>query len=278
MSEREKAKTLADILPTWKDNLFNGTPPARHKIGEIFNSVLVASGQVLLIGAPPSWGKTSLVMSWAFDFLYLQPDLRACVMNVEMMPADLLCREVARQSGVGLTDLNSRAFRNVENYRQDVQEATEKLSTIKNRLTFVPYPFTIEHLYEVVKEHRSDFIVLDYIQRITLDGKPVKDPRQQNGDCMTQIRKIANGGRAVIVVSAVARDKTNGKAYSNLTLGSFRESGELEYGADSGYLLERNVDYFTLRNVKARNTPTKDIDLVFDGDCQRWSQAVKGAE
>ncbi len=272
----KKVKTLADLLPTFSNNLMTGNPPKRFNIGEDFKQVCIAPKQVLLIGSPPSKGKTSLVMGWTFDALYNDPDLRACVLNVEMTPDDLLCREVARQSGVGLTDIQSRLFRNVKDYRESVGKAIETIGTIKDRVAFVDFPFSLEHLAKVVMGHESDLIILDYIQRITPNNKPPKDQRQQNSDCMNLIRKIAQCGKAIIVVSACSRDKgSNGKAYSNLTLGSFRESGELEYGADNCYILHLDDGNGKLQHVKARHSRQEDIYLRFDGDCQRWSKAER---
>jgi len=268
--------TLADLLPKFSNNLMTGKPPRRYNIGDAFKQVCVSPGQVLLLGAPPNKGKTSLVMQWVFDALYNDPNLRACVLNVEMYPDDLLCREVARQSGVGLTDIQSRLFRNVMDYKESVGKAIETIGTIKDRLTFVESPYTLEHVAEVLTEHKSELIVLDYIQRITPDGKPSKDLRQQNSDCMSAIRAIAGWGKAVVVVSACARDKgSKGRAYENLSMGSFKESGELEYGADSCYLLNLDCGNGKLHHVKARHSRLEDVYLHFDGDCQRWSKAVR---
>jgi replicative DNA helicase len=260
----------------WKDNLLHGQPPKRINIGEDFASVPVRPGQVLIIGAPPGAGKTSLVMSWTFDALYLQADLRAVVLNVDMPTADLLDREVARQSGVGATDIDNRLFRNQAEYQTDVVEAIEKIGTIKDRLQFVPPPFTLEHVAKVISEHNADLIILDYLQMITPDGKPVKDLRTTNNVCLASIRKIANWGKAVIVVSSVARDKgSKGRAYENLSLGSFKESGEIEFGADNCFILSMDGERGVLNHFKHRHAKGENVYLTFNGDCHQWSKSVK---
>ncbi len=268
---------LKNLMPKFNYDLMEGIPPRRYNLGDAFAGVVVRPYQFLVIGSPPGVGKTSLIMGGTFDFLYNQPDLRALVLNVEMPPDDLLCREVARQSGIGLTDIDNRLFRNVAEYRADVEEALAKIGSINDRLAFCSFPFTLEHVAKVILDHKSDLIVLDYVQRITASSKPVKDQRQGATDVMNGIRKIANWGKAVIVVSSVARDKgSKGRAYENLSLGSFKESGEIEFGADNCYLLSMDGETGKLHHVKARHSKKADVYLTFDCDCHRWN--VSGGE
>ena len=63
-----------------------------------------------------------------------------------------------------------------------------------------------------------------------------------------------------------------------LNLASFRESSELEFGADDAFILvpDENADYdtvtVTLRHLKARHTAPKDLVLEFDRRTQRFAE------
>ena len=75
------------------------------------------------------------------------------------------------------------------------------------------------------------------------------------------------------------RSSKDGKGRSTydgdaLNLASFRESSELEFGADDAFILVRDPDDETgviLRHLKARHTEAKDIALTFDRPRQRFT-------
>ncbi len=86
-------------------------------------------------------------------------------------------------------------------------------------------------------------------------------------------REIAMGGRAVIAVSAVSRQKSSSgnSNYEKLGLASFRGSSELEFSTDDAYVIERteNGDVVA-RHVKARHGKRTDLHLTFDGEHQSF--------
>ena len=126
-------------------------------------------------------------------------------------------------------------------------------------------------------------MVLDYIQRIPPPGQHA-DNRASVNSTMDYLRQFADAGVAVLVVAAVGRTKdSKGRtSYSGdgLNLATFRESSELEFGADDAFMLvpsEDGGDYgtvtVTLRHLKARHTEPKDLVLEFDRRTQRFTEA-----
>jgi replicative DNA helicase len=91
---------------------------------------------------------------------------------------------------------------------------------------------------------------------------------------MADVRRLADAGCGVLAVSAVGRQKDqHGRSgYDGLNLASFRESSELEYGADAAYLLVRSADSdeILLKCVKNRNDEPRDVPLRFVGEFQRF--------
>ena len=94
---------------------------------------------------------------------------------------------------------------------------------------------------------------------------------------MSYLRQFADANAAVIVVSSVGRQKdTRGRssyAGDSLNLASFKESGELEFGADDAYILAPSPDdrhVHELKHLKARHREQEHIVLRFDGRIQRF--------
>ena len=99
---------------------------------------------------------------------------------------------------------------------------------------------------------------------------------------MDYLRQFADAGVAVIVVAAVSRSKdSKGRSTYDgdaLNLASFRESSELEFGADDAFILVKDPDDddtgVILKHLKARHTEAKDIALIFDRPHQRFESRM----
>ena len=102
---------------------------------------------------------------------------------------------------------------------------------------------------------------------------------------MDYLRQFADAGVAIIVVAALARSKdAKGRSsYTDgLSLASFRETSELEYGADDAFILAPADDdksdgeassRVVLKHLKSRHGETRDIALNFDRKHQRFTPA-----
>src|SRR5207302_3737634 len=130
----------------------------------------------------------------------------------------------------------------------------------------------------------AGLIVLDYIQRIAAPGEH-GDRRGAVDATMSYLRQFADAGTAIIVVAALARSK-DAKGRSSygegLNLASFRETSELEYGADDAFILtptddgegqEGPIRRVVLKHLKSRHGETRDIPLMFDRPHQRFTPA-----
>ena len=122
-----------------------------------------------------------------------------------------------------------------------------------------------------------DHSVSDRLQgsRAELRGALVAGQFRGDPDRAANVRELPAG---VIVVAAVSRGKdSKGRStYSGdaLTLASFRESSELEFGADDAFILVPDEDdTVVLRHLKARHSEAKDLMLQFDRRRQRFEAA-----
>ena len=255
------------VYAGWRDNVLTGTGPV------VFPHTLpvpeISPGQVTLLGGAPGAGKTALVMACVVEALRHTPTLKALVANVEM-PADvLLDRQLARLSGVEAEVIRHRRFTAEHADRLDAGLAT--VESFADRLAFLEPPFDLANVARAADAHGADVVVLDYLQRIMPPGD-VADPRLRANAVMDMLRLFAGQGCAVLALSAVgrSRDAAGRSTYSAaaMSLASFRDSGELEYGADNAFLLapvdENDKSVVQLSHLKSRHGAEHTIDLHFD--------------
>jgi replicative DNA helicase len=279
MSEA-RFQSVADLLNPWRDDVLSGKPPTLYPIGTgELARIEIGPGLVTLIGGAPAQGKTALSMQWVTDALMLTPGLKALVCNVEMGPDTLLDRQLARLADIDLTLIRYRRL-TAENSTA-IQRGMEALGSLADRLAFVRPPFDLTNLARSADAFGADLLLLDYIQRIGPHGEHAGQ-RGAVAATMGSLRQFAEAGVAIIVVAALARSKdSKGRSsYSDgLSLASFRETSELEYGADDAFILVPNdgegddSSRVILKHLKSRHGEARDIALSFDRKHQRFTSA-----
>ncbi len=270
-------QTAADVFDGWRDEVLTGSPPVLWPVGlgELAR-LEIGPGLVTLLGGAPGVGKTAFVMQLVTDALRLTPTLRALVCNVEMPPGVLLDRQLSRLSGIDATTIRYRRF--AAEHAERIDQAMHTLEPLADRLAFVRPPFNLGNVAASADAFHADLLVLDYIQRIPPPGDHA-DKRVAVNATMDRLRRFADEGvYAVLVVAAVGRvkDSKGRSSYSGdgLNLASFRESSELEFGADDAFIVvpdEKNPDQVVLRHLKSRHGATQDLVLQFDRACQRFT-------
>lgn len=267
--------TGAALLESWEHDLWHGEPPERWPLGPgaLATEIDFGPGEVVLIGGAPGAGKTAFATGAVFDALRAVPDLKALICNVEMTPEALLNRQLARLSGINLRTIQNRGVNDLWRPGQErIRDAIEIMRAILPRVAFLGMPYSLAHAAEAADEFGARCVLLDYIQRIAAPGEHASQ-RESIEAGMGCIRAMAQAGAGVLVLSAVARQKsTNGSSYSGLNLASFRGSSELEFAADSAYALHDGdkPEMVILHACKRRNGATKDIPLRFERDLQRF--------
>jgi replicative DNA helicase len=269
--------SAADALAGWRDDVLSGTPPTLYPAGTgELAGLEIGPGLVELFGGAPGAGKTAFTMQLVLDALRLTPALRALVCNVEMPPAVLLDRQLTRLSGIDLATIRHRRL--TADHAGRIEAGLATLEAVCDRLCFVRPPFTLENVAAAADAFSAGLLLLDYIQRIPPPGDH-GDKRGSVNATMDFLRQFADAGTAVLVVSAVGRTK-DGRGRSSyagegLNLASFRESSELEFGADDAFILapDGGPGSVTLKHLKSRHGAALDIALHFDGALQRFTPA-----
>lgn len=273
-----------ELIRGWRHDLDAGTPPTLYPVAEPDNPLArieIGPGLVSLFGGPPGAGKTALAMQLVVDALRLTPALKVLVANVEMPPEALFDRQFSRLSGIDLHTVRHRKL--TAEHADRIARGMATLEGIAPRLAFLRPPWTVENLANSADAFQAELIVMDYVQRFTPPGEHLQKKSSVDA-VMDYARRMADCGAALVIVAAVGRqrDEKGRSGYGGLSLASFRESSELEYGADDAFLLVRDdpdeAARVTLKHAKSRHGEPLDIPLRFNGSLQRFEPDLDAAD
>jgi len=137
-------------------------------------------------------------------------------------------------------------------------------------VAFVRAPFNLSSVAAAADDFDANIILIDYLQRIGVPGEN-GDRRGALDAAMGHLRRFADEGVAVVAISAVARqkDRAGSSSYDGerLSLASFRESSELEFGCDDAFIVSptgKDSEDVKLRHLKSRHSEPRDLKLRFD--------------
>jgi len=263
-----------DLFEEWVNDVRSGTGPAIYR--HAFPFPEIGPGLVTLIGGAPASGKTTFATQTTVEMLRHNPTIRVLTCNCEMAPTALYDKILARLSGIDAHDIRHRRLGDEHEDRLATAMAT--MEGFVDRMSFMNAPFDIRNVAATADAVGADVIVIDYIQRFTIPSDD-SEARQRVNRTMDYLRQFAAAGVAVIVISAVgrSRDRAGRSSYASegLSLASFRESSELEFGADDALILAPtdpdDPEKIRLSHLKARHGMQVTQDFIFDRSVQSFT-------
>ena len=266
--------TGESLFADWSDNVHSGTGPVLYR--HAFPFPEIGPGLVTMIGGAPAAGKTTFSMQMGVEMVRFNPEIRLLICNCEMTPAALMDKTLSRLSGIDAHDVRHRRFG--EEHADRLAAALATIETFVDRIAFMTAPFDIRNVAATADATGADVIVIDYIQRFTIPSDD-SEARHRVNRMMDYLRRFASAGVAVVVISAVgrSRDRAGRSSYASegLSLASFRESSELEFGADDALILAPvdvdDPEVVRLAHLKARHGMQVTQDLMFDRRVQSFS-------
>jgi replicative DNA helicase len=238
-------------------------------------------GEMIVLAARPSVGKTSLAMNFAENAILPNGNRNATgvlVFSLEMTSAQLATRLICSRSRVDLKRIRDRVAS-----KSDLNQVTQASMELKDTPLWIDDASNSSILDIRAKARRLHtkqqlgLIVIDYLQLIR--GADPRIPREQ------QIADISRGVKGmakelnvpVVVLSQLNRDSE--RENRNPRLSDLRESGSIEQDADVVLMLHRpkkkededfepssqsdDVEHIKLIIAKQRNGPVGEIDLTF---------------
>lgn len=240
------------------------------------------AGEMIVLAARPSVGKTSLAMNFAEHVIKPdgnRPGSGVLVFSLEMTASQLAMRLICSRARVDMKRIRDRVIS-----KQETGQISSTVKELKGTPLWIDDSASSSILDIRAKARRIDaknplgLIVIDYLQLIR--GSDSRMPREQ------QIADISRGVKGmakelnvpVVVLSQLNRESE--KENRNPRLSDLRESGSIEQDADVVLLMHRakkheddetfddsglpgDIEHIKLIIAKQRNGPVGEIDLSF---------------
>jgi replicative DNA helicase len=237
-------------------------------------------GEMIVIAARPSMGKTALAMNIA-EHVAMDAGKSVIVYSLEMSTQQLMQRLLCSRARVDLNKLRQQFIG--KNDMGNLISATTKLSECKMFIDDTPGLSILElraRARRLHSRHGVDLIVIDYLQLLRSPSKRAQENRQiEVAEISSGIKALAKELRVPIVVLAQLNrnpESRTGGSKGKPRLSDLRESGSIEQDADVVGLLWREEYYADdddtrkesegrseLIIAKQRNGPVGDIPLTF---------------
>ena len=248
-------------------------------------------GEMIVIAARPSMGKTSLAMNVA-EHVAVELKLPVGVFSLEMSSQSLILRMMCSLARVNLRNIREGFM--IETDFPKLTSAAGRLSAAK---LFIDDTAGLSILQlrararRMAQQHGIKLFVIDYLQLLNSTARRAQDNRQQEiADISSGVKALAKELNVPIIVLAqlnreIEKDKSRKPRMSDL-----RESGSIEQDADLvGLLYKPNAgddedgaaveesDGLPVNLViaKQRNGPTGDVHLTFLKPYTRFETATK---
>ena len=248
-------------------------------------------GEMIVIAARPSMGKTSLAMNIA-EHVAVELKLPVGVFSLEMSSQSLILRMMCSLARVNLRQLKGGFM-----IETDFPKLTNAAGRLSGSKLFIDDTAGLSILQlrararRMAQQHDIKLFVIDYLQLLNSTARRAQDNRQQEiADISSGIKALAKELNVPIIVLAqlnreIEKDKSRKPRMSDL-----RESGSIEQDADLvGLLYKPNASDdedgaaaedsdglpVNLVIAKQRNGPTGDVNLTFMKPYTRFESASR---
>ncbi len=247
-------------------------------------------GEMIVIAARPSMGKTSLAMNIA-EHVAIEQRLPVGVFSLEMTADSLVLRMLCSRSRVNL-----RSVREGFLAERDFPKLTGAAGKLANAPLFIDDSSGLSILQMRAKARRMSqqygikLFVIDYLQLLHSTSRRAENRQQEIADISSGVKSLAKELNVpVIVLSQLNREIEREKGRPP-RLSDLRESGSIEQDADvvgllykpkvgddddGGSTVEEEAVAVNLLIAKQRNGPTGDVNLTFLKPYTRFENAAK---
>ena len=246
-------------------------------------------GDLVIIAARPSMGKTSLVLNIA-QYVALQPDQGAVgVFSLEMSKESLFLRLLTSEAQIDSHRLMSGAIGQKDYSR--ISHALETLSAMKLHIDDTANIGVLEMRAKSRRlqadQHGLSLLVVDYIQLMSGRGR-FENRTLELASISRSLKGLAKELSVPVVVLSQLSRAPEARSDHRPQLSDLRESGALEQDADVVLMIYREDAYNRDPNhpdagtaelivAKQRNGPTGVVRLAFLREQTRFANLAQGA-
>jgi replicative DNA helicase len=246
-------------------------------------------GEMVVIAARPSMGKTSLAMNIA-EYVAIEQRLPVGVFSLEMTSESLVLRMLCSRSRVNLRNVREGFLA-----ERDFPKLTGSAGKLANAPLFIDDSSALSILQLRAKARRMwqqygiKLFVVDYLQLLHSTARRAENRQQEIADISSGIKSLAKELSVPVIVLSQLNRELEREKNRKPRLSDLRESGAIEQDADvvgllykpssedeeSGSAAEEEAVPMNLLIAKQRNGPTGDVNLTFLKSYTRFESAAK---
>ena len=246
-------------------------------------------GEMVVIAARPSMGKTSLAMNIA-EHVAIEQRLPVGVFSLEMTAESLVLRMLCSRSRVNLRNVREGFLA-----ERDFPKLTGAAGKLANAPLFIDDSSALSILQLRAKARRMSqqygikLFVIDYLQLLHSTARRAENRQQEIADISSGIKALAKELKVPVIVLSQLNRELEREKNRKPRLSDLRESGAIEQDADLVGLLyapssddedgaspaEQDAVPVNLLIAKQRNGPTGDVNLTFLKSYTRFESAAK---
>ena len=247
-------------------------------------------GEMVVIAARPSMGKTSLAMNIA-EYVAIEQRLPVGVFSLEMTSESLVLRMLCSRSRVNLRNVREGFLA-----ERDFPKLTGSAGKLANAPLFIDDSSALSILQLRAKARRMSqqygikLFVIDYLQLLHSTARRAENRQQEIADISSGVKSLAKELNVPIIVLSQLNRELEREKNRKPRLSDLRESGAIEQDADvvgllykpssgddeeSGNVAEEDAVPVNLLIAKQRNGPTGDVNLTFLKSYTRFESAAK---
>jgi replicative DNA helicase len=253
-------------------------------------------GEMIVIAARPSMGKTSLAMNIA-EAVAIDQKQPVGVFSLEMTAESLVLRMLCSRSRVNLRNIRDGFLA-----ERDFPKLTGAAGKLANAPLFIDDSAGLSILQlrakarRMFQQHGIKLFVIDYLQLLNASSQKIENRQQEIAQISNGIKALAKELDVPVIVLAQLNRELEKDKNRKPRLSDLRESGAIEQDADLVGLLykvesekaedddggagqqEIEAVPVNLLIAKQRNGPTGDVNLTFLKSYTRYESASKVAD
>jgi len=247
-------------------------------------------GEMVVVAARPSMGKTSLAMNIA-EHVAIDQGLPVGVFSLEMTAESLVLRMLCSRARVNLRDIREGFLAD-----RDFPKLTAAAGKLAKAPLFIDDSPGLSILdlraraRRWVQQHGLRLFVIDYLQLLHSTSRRAENRQQEIADISNGIKALAKELEVPVIVLSQLNREVEKEKNRKPRLSDLRESGAIEQDADLVALLykpsageddegaareESDAVAVNLLVAKQRNGPTGEVSLTFLKGYTRFESAAK---
>lgn len=250
-------------------------------------------GEMFVVAARPSMGKTSFMMNVA-EHICIDQGVPSMIFSCEMTAFQIVQRLVFSRARFAMAQMG-RGFKPRKEELLRVKRATEEVASSKMFIDDTPGILIDTLRAKARRRKREDnigFIAIDYLQLLKSGSKQAQNSREREiGEISAGIKGLAKElGIPILVLAQLNRgpEGRTGKSLGVPRMSDLRESGTIEQDADMIGLLYRTAYYAETEEekeaeagkaelvlAKNRNGETGHVPLTFIAELMRFETRAR---